>query len=1067
MGKKLWLFLTICMFTVSMAFAQQKVTGVVIEAETSEPVVGASVRVKGANIGAATNIEGKFTLEVPSSSSTLVVSYIGMKTKEVAVKPNVRIVLESESNNLSDVVVVAYGTQKKSSITGSVTKIDSKALEHHIATSATAALEGAAAGVQVNSSYGEPGEAPKIRIRGFSSINGENEPLYVVDGAPYNGNISEINPADIETWSILKDAASSALFGSRASNGVVMITTRRGKGGSVPQVSLTINQGVYTRGIAEYDRMDIKEWMETSRTALYNQYIYGKKKKTPEDAAKYASTHLISDYCKANIFDQDEAHLFDENGNLVANVLPGYQGDLDWQNDIERTGHRQEYVLSSQSSSEKSNFYTSVGYMNEKGYVAATEFERYTARVNGNFNPYKWLKTGLNVNAVVSTRNYNGSANGSYYINPFYATRYMAPIYSIHAHNSDGSIVLDEFGNPMYNFDKATLNNRNISYELRQDTQDRKRLSLNTSAFATIVLPYGFDITVKGTTDFATSNNKHYNNKNIGDGAANGGRLTTSAYQYRTLNFSELLNWSQSFGLHNVTFLGGHESYNYKYSYNGGMNTNMAVDGIFETSNFLTNSYYNGASYEDALESWLSRATYNFDEKYFAEVSFRTDKSSRFNPGITYGKDHTNGVFTSFGAAWNIKKEAFLSDVSWLNELKLRAAYGENGNNSAAGYQAYLSLYSIEKNGGKPALIKSQIGAIDAQWETTNTIDVAVEGSVFDRLHFTFDFFNKRSDKLLFDVRLPLSVGRYVYDEDYANPTILQNIGVIDNLGLEISLDYDVIKNQNWKWNLGTEGTFLKTKVVKLFEGKDIQHGQQRYSEGHDAFAWYTYHFVGIDRLDGRSLYTLDPDKRAAAASEGAIRKIDGQEYTLDTTYGLRDWAGKATPSFYGSFRSTLTWKDLTFNVLFTYSLGGKIMDSSYRSLMSTSASGADAYSKDLAKAWKSAPDGMTEESSNRIDPDGIPVVDFANNDYNNAVSDRWLTSSSYLIMKNLSLSYSLPKTITSRLGINGIIINGGVENLFTITSRKGLNPQYSFTGDNDDTYVSARVFNLGLKLNF
>ncbi len=1062
MGKKLWSFLTICMFTVSMAFAQQKVTGVVIEAETGEPVVGASVRVKGANIGAATNVEGKFTLEVPSSSSTLVVSYIGMKTKEVAVKPNVRIVLESESNNLSDVVVVAYGTQKKSSLTGSVSQIDSKVIEQHISTSATAALEGAAPGIQVNNTYGEPGSAPKIRIRGFSTLNDENDPLIVLDGAPFNGNISEINSADIETISTLKDAASCALYGSRASNGVIIITTRKGKGGSTPQVSLNINQGVFTRGIPEYDRMGATEWMETSWIALKNQRINGSTKMTPADAADYATKHLIDDYCKVNVYNADKSALFDANGKLTAQMLPNISEDTDWEDNLERTGYRQEYVLSGQASSEKSNFYASVGYLNEKGYIKTNEYERYSTRLTGNFNPYKWLKTGVSLNGVVGVQNYNSNAESSYYANPFYVARNMAPIYTIHAHNADGSYVDDGLGGHEYNFDKATLDNRNIAYEIRTDKEIKRRLALNANAYATIILPYGFDVTFKGVTDYATTNRQKFNNKNIGDGAANGGRLNSYAYQYRTLLFQQLINWNKSYGLNNISVLLGHESESYKMSYTYGMNTNQAVDGILVLSNFIKNSYFEGYDEEDKQESYIGRATYNYDEKYFGEFSWRNDKSSRFAPG------HRSAPYFSVGAAWNLKKEKFLQDINFVDDLKVRAAYGQVGNKLSASYQCYMSLYEITKNGGNTALMKSQIGSPETSWETTNTIDAAVEGKLFNGLTFSVGYFNKRSKDILMKVKQPLSVGGYAHDEDAANPTIIQNVGVVENSGVEVSLAYDVIKNQDWKLTLGTEGTFIKSKIVTLPDHEDIRRNTtQLYSEGHDMFAWHTYHFEGVDQMDGRSLYTLDPDKTEAAKKAGALRTINDVDYTLDTTYGLRDFHGKATPDFYGSFKTELSYKNWNFNFLFTYSLGGKVLDYSYRSLMSTSASGANAYHVDLANSWNGVPAGMTETSANRIDPNGLPIVDFETNTYNNDVSDRWLTSANYLVLKNINISYTLPKRITSAWGINGVTVNAGAENLFTLTARKGLNPQYNFTGGNDDTYVTARVINLGVKLNF
>ena len=300
------------------------------------------------------------------------------------------------------------------------------------------------------------------------------------------------------------------------------------------------------------------------------------------------------------------------------------------------------------------------------------------------------------------------------------------------------------------------------------------------------------------------------------------------------------------------------------------------------------------------------------------------------------------------------------------------------------------------------------------------------------------------------------------------NLTKYQNIGTISNRGFEISLNGDVVKKKHLTWNLMFDATFLSSKIKKLPNGEDILNGNQKYSENHDPYEFWTYHFEGVDQMTGQSLYTLDPEKKDAAASAKELVTINGTDYTTSITYGLRDWAGSAHPDVYGSFGSNLRWKDLFCNVLFTYSLGGKVLDGVYRSLMSTnSASSAGANHIDLLNSWKAAPAGMTETSANRIDPNGLPIIDFNRSSYNNAMSDRWLTSASWLVLKNITLGYSLPKTIVKQLGIEGISVTAGVENLFTWTARKGLNPQYSFSGGWDDTYVTARVFNFGVQFDF
>ena len=407
--------------------------------------------------------------------------------------------------------------------------------------------------------------------------------------------------------------------------------------------------------------------------------------------------------------------------------------------------------------------------------------------------------------------------------------------------------------------------------------------------------------------------------------------------------------------------------------------------------------------------------------------------------------------------------------MKWINQLRLRTSYGEVGNDAGVSFYGYQALYYIEKNGGDGALMKQSLSAEYIKWETAQTIDVALEGRLFGRMNFSIGYFDKRNKDLLFAVRLPLSAGSFSYG-DYINMTVNKNIGTIANRGWEISVDGDVYQTKNWLVNVGFDATFIKNKIIKLPNGDNILSGSHNYTEGRSLYDFYTYHFEGVDQLTGRSLYTLDPAKKATAQQQGELVTINGTDYTTDTAYGLRGFHGTAAPTVYGSVHGNVTWKDLSLSMLMTYSLGGKTMDYTYQSLMSVnSMDSGSALHKDALKAWNGVPEGITETSANRIDRNGIPAMDYNLSSKNNATSDRWLTNASYLVMKNLSLSYSLPKNILSgwEIGVNALTFTAGVENLFTLTGRKGMNPQYSFTGGSDDTYVTARVWNFGLSVSF
>ena len=1059
MGKKLLTIALCLLVSIGAAFAQTQNVSGVVNSDDGQPVAGASIVVPGTTIGTYADASGKFSIaNVPANATELEISFLGMRPQTVKIAPYVSVTLLAEANSINETVVVAYGTQKRESITGSVAQIDEKKLELRTTTSATGALEGAAPGVQVNNTYGEPGAAPTIRIRGFGSVNGSNTPLFVLDGAPFEGNIAEINPADIASISVLKDAASSALYGNRAANGVVLITTKSGRGSTDPSITVKINQGVYTRGLPEYETLNPEEWMEVSWTAMKNyaaHYFGGDQ----AQAAAYASEYLISDYAKLNIFDADDNALFDANGKLVAKRKSIYN-DLNWFDAVERTGYRQDYSVSGSVASSKFNVYASLGYTNEQGYIVASGYERMTGRINTSFTPNKWFKAGVNVNATVSERNFNDNATGSYYANPFYIARYTAPIYPYYLHNADGSFALDANGEKQYDTKADYLDNRNIAYELRTDRQNSHRNVLGGQAFATITLPYGFSATVKGIVNHSTTSTEKYNNPDIGDGAANNGRFTNTNYRYHDYTLSEMLNWEREFGSHHVDVLAGHENYSYLRKYQSTMNTDMAVPGILVIGNFLSNSYVYGFNDTYKTESYLARVRYNYAEKYFFDASIRRDGSSRFHP------DNRWGNFFSVGANWNIKKENFMANVDKIDALKLRAAFGEVGNDAGVGLYGYQGLYEIDKNGGKPALLKKSLVANDIKWETTQTIDVAVEGRAFDRVNFSLGYFDKRSKDLLFDVPLPLSAGSWSHQEDDWNMTISKNIGSVSNRGIEFSTDVDVIRNGHWLWNVGMDVTFLKNKIITLPDHKPISvNSTRRYEEGHSVYEFYAYKFIGVDQTNGYSVYNLDPDMKAAAEKAGELVTINGKDYTYNYNYASREWCGSAIPWAYGSFNTAITWKNFTLSALFTYSLGGKVYDSSYATLMSTSsASSSQQNHKDILKSWTAQPAGMTE--ANRIDPDGIPIVDFERSKYNNAAGSRWLQDASYFVVKNINLGYRLPKRWTDKINVKGILLNASVENLVTITSLKGMNPQFSFNGESDDTYGTARVFNLGVTLD-
>ncbi|WP_372773231.1 SusC/RagA family TonB-linked outer membrane protein [Mangrovibacterium sp.] len=1069
--KKLALLFAVFVIGLLAATAQTKqITGTVTSADDGSTLPGVSVSVKGTTIGTITDFEGKYLLSVPQNAVNLVFSFVGMQSLEASITGNVvNAQLRQDVVGVEEVIVVAYGTAKREAITGSISSIDAKDIASRNLSSAASVLEGSAPGVQVNNTYGEPGSDPSIRIRGFTSVNGSNSPLYVVDGVAYTGNISDLNPQDIESMTVLKDAASAALYGNRASNGVIIITTKKGKDGNL-NVNASVNIGTFTRGIKEFERMEVDEWMETMWTGYKNYKVANGSTET--EAAAFSTANLISDVVKRNIYNQADDALYDGDGKLVADAqtLSGYT-DLDWSDYLERTGKREEYNLSADAATDKYDFYASLGYLSEEGYTITSDLERFTGRLNANFTPKTWFKAGINLNATTSQSNYASSAEGTYYVNPFNAARHMAPVYPVFLHNDDGSYLLDESGEKQYDLSSSYLSSRHIVYELENNQDKKYRSNIKGQAYATISFLNDFEFTLRGDKSVLNTKQKNYDNPEIGDGAGSDGRLYSYYYQYDVYTLQQQLFWKRSFRNHHVDVLAAHENYDYKNSYNYTAITGIKVGGIIENSNFSSMTSTEGYTNTYKTESYLARTRYNYDGKYYFDASMRRDGSSRFSSLSRWGN------FYSAGASWSISKENFMKEVDFVNHLKLRTSYGEVGNDAGVGssnYYPYMALYTIEQNGNAGAFYRSNLESEDLKWETSTTLDIALEGRLFDRMNFSIDYFDKRSKDMLFDVVLPLSNGA---TENLANgATISKNIGTLSNKGLELAFDVDVMKTKDLRWNIGIDATFLKNEFIKLPNHDDILDGNYKYSEGKSIYEFWLYQYAGTDQMNGDALFYIDDEKyygndTEADESKTAIdskwvREVNGDYYTINTTYAKKDWSGSALPDVYGSFNTLLTYKNFSFNALLTYSIGGKLYDSSYRSLMSVSTSSASAIHQDLDKAWSITPDGIELSSDNRIDPNGTPRVDMYYDTYFNAVSDRWLHDASYLVVKNVSLTYNMPKKYVDKMDISGLSFRLGVENLATFTAKQGLNPQYNFSGGSDRTFVTARVFSFGVDIN-
>lgn len=1058
---------------VTVARAQQVVKGKLTD-ETGAPIPGASVLIKGTTVGTTTDGSGSFSITLPPKSKILVVSALGYGEKQVTIgtATDFSVTLSRSTKNMDEVVVVAYGTAKKESITGAVTSITSAAIEKRPISNAVAALEGSAAGIQVNNTVGQPGSTPSIRIRGFSSANYSNDPLYIIDGVPFGGNVADINPADIESISVLKDAASAALYGNRASNGVIIMTTKKGTKNGATSLNFTMNQGVYDRGINEYEVLGPNQFMETMWKGYRNSLRTSNPVLYPDDATAgaKATSNLISDVLRLNIYNKPDNALFDADGKLVsdAQILPLYAEDLNWFDPYERLGHRQDYNLSGRTGSEKNSLYFSVGYLNEKGYINYSDFKRISGRINAELNPTKWIKYGFNIAGThqISNNTPAGSSSSGSIVNPINFSRSMAPIYPVHLHTpGTGEYVLDGLGNKRYDDGLTTRNQLAGRHAIWENELNKDRFYRNTvlgQAFATISFLKHFSFNFTGDINARADDEQVYGNALIGDGAPTGRAFR---YNYRYLNYTtrQTLAWTQSFNDHNIEVLAGHENFNYEFNYLYAFKTGEVVPNNVQLVNFTTISSLTDLRDKYRTEGYFTRARYSYQDKYFFDASFRRDASSKFlDPW---------GNFFSVGGSWTISKEKFFDQLSSkINFLKLRTSYGEVGNDGGTGSPSFYvakALYDLNQNANLGAVYRIQFENPNLVWEKSAAIGAAVEGRIFNRANFTVEYFDKKSKNLIFNYNLPLSAG--ATSTSAAEAVLVQNIGSISNRGWEFSFDVDVVRTKDFTFNFGANATWLKNVIETLPEPNrknGIVSGTKKLMKGHGIYDYWLPQFVGVDQMTGRSLYKIDTVLYTASNPVPAAHRvtINGANYTTNVSYAERNWSGSAIPDVFGSFSPTFRYKSITLSSLFTYALGGKIYDNAYISLMSMSGTPGSLH-KDILKSWDGIPKDMTATSENRIDPNGTPVVDFARSTFNNGQSNRWLKDASYLVLKNVTINYKLPLDLIEKVSLKNVTVGVSAENLFTATKRRGMNPQQNFNGLNDNIFVTPRVISFSLNV--
>ena len=1051
------------------ALAQNiQVKGVVTNASNGEVVAGASVLLQGDNTKyAMSDVDGKYSLNVPSNG-VLIVNFLGFKTLTVPVngRAQLNIALEPEIENLQDVLVVAYGTATKSSFTGSAAMVSGEKIASHIATNVTSALAGTTPGVQIIQSSGDPASnGVTIRVRGIGSMSASSSPLIILDGMPYQGSISDINSNDVESMSVLKDAAASAIYGARGANGVVLITTKKATSANVPTIKFDAKWGVNSRLIPQYDVItDPAEYYETYYRLMYNSQYYAGK----SVAESYA-------YANKYLFDQNngglgyQVYTVPEGQNLIGtnfkinpNAKVGYSdGEYyytpdNWYNEVFHSSFRQEYNLSTSGVKDQLSYYASVGILDDGGIVNNSDYKRYTGRINADYQAKPWLKFTTNLSYSYSdsqSPSYSAGTFGSSG-NIFYICNNIAPIYPLYVRNADGTIKTDN-GRTVYDANQTNFKRPNFVGNAVRDNEynvQQNYADVVTGKWGVVLTPVkGLSLTANlGLMNDNTRYNALYSQ--FGSSSSTDGAAYVSHSRVFDINTQYLAEYKTSIcELHNIDILGGYERYQVKSQSLSGYNERLFDPFIGELNNADATKpkQANSNTTNYMTQGFLFRFQYDYAQKYFLSASYRRDESSRF------AKGHRWGNFGSVGAAWLVSGEEFMKNVSWVDMLKFKASWGVQGNDNLGSYFPYSDQYTHSYNEatGEYSLSLAYKGNVDLTWESSHSINAGFDFELFHGyLNGTVEWFDRITSNLLYSKDVPLSAG---------NPTgeYPVNVGSISNMGVEVSLDGNIIKTNNFQWNWNANFTSYKNTILSLdpsVSEKGIKGSASIIKVGGSLQDAYLRKYAGVDHETGEALYYYK------------VKDADGKETgEIGTTKVFTDAdqfeIGSILPKVSGGFGTSLAFYGFDLSAQFSFQLGGQYYDGSYQALMHTQANPGQNMHKDLLKSWSE-----DNKDSNIPRLDGNTLV-------GQTAVDRFLVSSDYLSLNNAQLGYTFPKAWTSKIKLGSLRIYVAGENLFLLTARKGIDPRYSLgigtyasgSGLNTGGYTNMRNVTGGISLTF
>lgn len=976
--------------TIDLALVQKIVKGKVTDA-SGLPLPGVNVLIKGTTIGVQTDYNGEFAIEVAANQTVLVISYMGMQEQEVTIgKGPIVVTLKEAGEVMDEVVIVGYSKIKKESLTGALQTINNKKLIDATTPTVENLLSGKATGVYVSSGNGQPGDVGKIVIRGKTTVNGSTDPLWVVDGVIVGSGSGNVNPADIETLTVLKDAASTAVYGSQGANGVIIVTTKSGKSGKAT-INASIKTAATTVNSGNFDIMNGSE--------LYDLYDSFPNKQEFSNAWWWTPELRNKNY--------------------------------DWWKNATKTGIARDFNLSVNGGSDVFKSYVSLGVYDETGAVKGYDYTRYNLLLKFSYKLNDWITIRPQANITRSETEDRQHSVDAMYGNMPWDSPYLP----------DGTLVGNQ-PNPTW----VNTTGSNYLYDLQWNYAESERYSVRTNLDFDVKLNSWLTFTSTNNYIFSNFNSMAYADPRSSEGLSVKGRITDKTSSNNRLYSNQLFKFNKSFGAHAINAVAGYEWNEYKGKNTEGIATGIPPGFIVPDAATVPEKVRGGRS-EWAVQSLLTNINYTYDDRYMAQFSIRRDGASNFGENARYGN------FFSISGGWNIHKEKFFK-ADYINNLKLRASYGSVGNRPTSLYP-HLPLYSVSTGYNEnPGAIISQIGNPDLSWEKTFTTGFGLDVSFLNRVNITLDYYDKDTSGLLYEVPLPGVIGV---------TSIWRNVGAVNNKGFEASINVDIIKNENWKWNVDANIGINKNKVTSLYgtkqqiivgDGTGIAGSASKLLKpGMDVDTWYLPEWAGVNSDNGK------PEWYKTDATTG--ERVKTSSYGEASKNPIA--AGAYTPSYFGGFSTTLNYKNFDFGATFTYSVGGKIYNYA-RAEFDSDGAYTDRNQMNLQSGWS--------RWEKKGDIATHPQAVYNNSSNSNKASTRFLEDGSYLKLRSVSFGYNLS---IERLNISNLRIFVSGENLFTLTDFSGVDPEIpphelrngtrSITGVSTSVYPQSRRFVLGFNL--